>query len=201
MDKGNRGDRRWGKANEQQRRQPPSDLPSLMKHLPRRHRPRSGFVVSLRAVLHRRAPATAETESDAVWSTQGGARDSKWASGAPRRVVTAGLQPARVVRCAPLAGRPFFSVLAGACQFGTAWAGLRLIHHGHAASESPDDRKGGIWWVLTANIFGHRRYDSDRKRFQSNRAGPCIPSIAPSPSWRHLIQSIQSIVELHGKQE
>ena len=29
-----------------------------------------------------------------------------------------------------LAGR-IFSVLAGACQFGTAWAGLRLIHHHH----------------------------------------------------------------------
>ena len=30
---------------------------------------------------------------------------------------------------APLAGRPDFSVLAGACQFGTAWVGLRLVHH------------------------------------------------------------------------
>jgi len=30
---------------------------------------------------------------------------------------------------APLSGRPGFSVLAGACQFGTAWAGLQLIHH------------------------------------------------------------------------
>ena len=28
-------------------------------------------------------------------------------------------------------------------------------------------------------IFGHRRYDGDRKRFQSNRAGPCVPSLAP----------------------
>ena len=84
------------------RRQPPSNLPSsLMKHLPRRHRPRSGFVVSLRAVLHRRASATAEGGRDAVWSTQGGARNSKWASGTPRRVVIAGLQPSRV----PMTGR------------------------------------------------------------------------------------------------
>ena len=36
----------------------------------------------------------------------------------------------RALHCAPLvAGRPFFFVLAGACQFGTAWVGLRLIHH------------------------------------------------------------------------
>ena len=28
-----------------------------------------------------------------------------------------------------LAGQIFFSVLAGACKFGTAWAGLRPIHH------------------------------------------------------------------------
>ena len=33
---------------------------------------------------------------------------------------------------APLADRPRFSVLAGACQFGTAWVGLRLTHHQHA---------------------------------------------------------------------
>ena len=54
------------------------------------------FVGFLRAVIQHRASATAEGKSDAVWSSQGGARDSKWASGTPRRVVTAGLQPARV---------------------------------------------------------------------------------------------------------
>ena len=33
-----------------------------------------------------------------------------------------------------LAGRIFVSVLAGACKFGTEWAGLRLIHHHHRQS-------------------------------------------------------------------
>ena len=35
----------------------------------------------------------------------------------------------RALHRAPLAGRSDFSVLADACQFGTAWAGLRLIRH------------------------------------------------------------------------
>ena len=46
-------------------------------------------------------------------------------------------------------------------------------------------------------IFGHRRYDGDRKRFQSNRAGPCDPSLF----YGHLIHCIQSLVDLHEKQE
>ena len=40
----------------------------------------------------------------------------------------------RAFQRAPLAGRPFFSVLAGACQLGTEWAGLRLFHHHHLLS-------------------------------------------------------------------
>ena len=35
--------------------------------------------------------------------------------------------------CAPWWPAGFFSVLAGACQFDTAWAGLRLIHHHQGA--------------------------------------------------------------------
>ena len=40
---------------------------------------------------------------------------------------------------APLVGRPFFfSVLAAACQFGTARAGLRLVHHHHRKKRRPN---------------------------------------------------------------
>ena len=57
------------------------------------------------------------------------------------------------------------------------------------------------WWCCRQQkkvIFGHWRYGGDRKRFQSNRAGPCVPSPALGAScasiWRYLIQSIQSLV-------
>ena len=36
--------------------------------------------------------------------------------------------------CAPCWSAVFFSVLAGACQLGTEWAGLRLFHHHHLLS-------------------------------------------------------------------
>ena len=36
--------------------------------------------------------------------------------------------------CAPCWSAFFFSVLAGACQLGTEWAGLRLFHHHHLLS-------------------------------------------------------------------
>jgi len=62
------------------------------------------------------------------------------------------------VRPSLLAGRipDFFSVLAGACQFGTAWAGLRPIHHHHAAVPRTLHRApvgqgpSGPGWLATA---------------------------------------------------
>ena len=38
------------------------------------------------------------------------------------------------------------------------------------------------------------------KGFNQTGRGPASPLLRPSPLWRHLIQSIQPLVELHGKQ-
>ena len=76
-------------------------------------------------------------------------------------------------------------------SFGLFFAGSQLATTDQSRPKKP-----------TKVVFGHWRYDGDRKRFQSNRAGPCVTSPAPAHcAWRHLIQSIQSIVDMHGKQE
>ena len=80
--------------------------------------------------------------------------------------------------CAPCWPAGFFSVLAGACQFGTAWADLRLTHHHQGAFQFSTEH--GVGGFTTNSSSSRDPILSAGVVF--SQLPPSIPARAPVPA-------------------